>query len=84
MAQGLLGQTKADWAIAISGIAGPTGGTTEKPVGTIYIAIAQRNGQIDAGKILAPQDRATAMEFAALRALGALWRRLTYNEMSFS
>ncbi len=38
MAQGLRKQTKADVTAAITGIAGPEGGTDEKPVGTIYIA----------------------------------------------
>jgi len=38
MARGALEQSKADYVIAVSGIAGPTGGTDEKPVGSVWIA----------------------------------------------
>jgi nicotinamide-nucleotide amidase len=39
MLQGAIKMAKSDYAIAISGIAGPTGGSEEKPVGTVYIGI---------------------------------------------
>ncbi|OQK17656.1 damage-inducible protein CinA [Methyloprofundus sedimenti] len=42
MTQGALQNSLADYAIAITGVAGPTGGTTEKPVGTVYIAWQKR------------------------------------------
>ena len=42
MLEGLFRATSADFGIAVSGIAGPTGGTKEKPVGTIWAAIGQR------------------------------------------
>lgn len=44
MAVGLLQQSPADIAIAVTGIAGPEGGSPEKPVGTVFIALATANG----------------------------------------
>ena len=43
MVKNLIKITKADIGIAVSGIAGPTGGTTEKPVGTVHHAIMLQN-----------------------------------------
>jgi len=40
MLDGIMRETGSDFAVAVSGIAGPTGGTPEKPVGTIFIGVA--------------------------------------------
>jgi len=84
MVQGLFNETDADFAAAISGIAGPGGGTKEKPVGTIYIAIGQRGQKIDAGVIHAPGDRLQSIDLSVHLTLGALWRRLIHNTATFS
>ena len=51
MAEGLLKQSETDYAISITGIAGPTGGSIEKPVGLAYVGIACKN-EIVVKKIL--------------------------------
>lgn len=43
MLDGVLRTTQTDFAIAVSGIAGPDGGTASKPVGTVYIGVANKN-----------------------------------------
>lgn len=54
MATGLLKQTDSDYAVTTTGIAGPTGGTKEKPVGLMYIGLAGKN-KSKTVKILAPK-----------------------------
>jgi len=46
MAVGVLTHTKAHVSVAVTGIAGPTGGTAEKPVGLVHFACAVRGGRI--------------------------------------
>ncbi|MBQ7449850.1 CinA family protein [bacterium] len=53
MAKGLLKQTNSDCSLGITGIAGPTGGTKEKPVGLCYIGIANKD-KIVVKKVLMP------------------------------
>lgn len=84
MVEGLLQKTKADYAVAVSGIAGPSGGSIDKPVGTIYLALAKRGEAVDAGKIFAPPHRASAIEYGVQAALGGLYRKIAYNCSVFS
>ncbi len=75
MALGAQQKMNTDYAIATSGIAGPTGGTDEKPVGTVWIAVATPNGVISK-KYLFGKQREVNIERAAIAALGMLRREL--------
>ena len=68
MVTGLLNSMPIDVAVAISGIAGPTGGTPEKPVGTIWIAVGNAE-HTHARLIKAGKDRGKNIEFASIMAL---------------
>ena len=76
MAEGCLRVSGADHAIAVSGIAGPTGGTEEKPVGTVYIAIASRDTETFAKRHFSPSDRVSFKMRVTRLALDLLRRKL--------
>jgi len=68
-------KTSADFAIAVSGIAGPTGGTEQKPVGTICAAMGERGKPSDVGTFKALGNRHTITLLTTQWLLGALWRK---------
>lgn len=68
MAQNTREKLQVDYAIAISGIAGPTGGTDEKPVGTVWMAVASDSGVV-AKKFLLVDNRERFIQRAVLSAL---------------
>ncbi|SRR5579883_545600 len=72
MAEGVLRKTPADISIAITGIAGPAGGSMKKPVGTVWIAIASRHSSTHVQGTLFPGDRAAIREGAIRVALQKL------------
>jgi nicotinamide-nucleotide amidase len=72
MAEGVLKLNNADVGISISGIAGPDGGTPEKPVGTIWFGLAKKNEETQTFKISATKDRLKNIEYATNIALGRL------------
>lgn len=69
-------RTGATHAIATTGIAGPDGGTTNKPVGTVFVAIASENQETRSEKFFFPTDRETFKELVAQNAFDLLRRRL--------
>lgn len=75
MAKGAMKRLKTDCAIATSGIAGPGGGTPEKPVGTIWVAVAYKN-EIVTWKQTGDSGRAENTRKAIQNALSLLYDSL--------
>lgn len=71
MAAGAISNFNTDYSLAITGIAGPDGGTPEKPVGTVWIAVASKT-KIRSRKFLFGSKRAQNIERSAINALTML------------
>ena len=71
MATGVRSLFGSDWGLASSGIAGPDGGSEEKPVGTIWIACAGE-GFVEAKKLQLSQDRLLNIQLTAVSVLNLL------------
>ncbi|MGQ0763095.1 MAG: competence/damage-inducible protein A [Acidobacteriota bacterium] len=75
MARGVRHKAKTDFGLAVTGIAGPDGGTKEKPVGLVYIALAD-DAHTEHKKLTLPGDRELIRWRASQAALDMLRRRL--------
>ncbi|MBF5056373.1 CinA domain-containing protein [Alcanivorax sp. 521-1] len=76
MARGALTRSRADLSVAVSGVAGPGGGTDDKPVGTVWIAWAQGLDWSRAEVFHFPGDRAAVRRATIAAALDGLRARL--------
>lgn len=81
MARGVLKVSGADYSLAVSGIAGPEGGSINKPVGTVWGALATKEGKVFVGRFKAKGvgSRESVIESIGNFMLSVLWRYLTHQ-----
>jgi nicotinamide-nucleotide amidase len=72
MAEGALARAPVDLAVSVTGVAGPGGGSPEKPVGLIHCALARRGKSPRTERRVFPGDRAAVRDAALRLALGLL------------
>ncbi len=79
MATGVKAKLNTDWAVSITGVAGPSGGTESKPVGLVYIGIADPDGNVEGIKyqLGSQQERELIRQMSAGQGLDLLRRRLS-------
>ena len=79
MALGVQRLTGSDWALSTTGIAGPDGGSEEKPVGTVWVSVAD-SAAVYSHKLLLDGDRSNVRNHTVLEALSMLLERLSDDE----
>lgn len=80
MAEGLLQRAPVDWTLSVSGIAGPGGGSIDKPVGTVWIGWSRRGESATTECFLFAGDREAVREAAAHQALLGLIQRISAQD----
>jgi nicotinamide-nucleotide amidase len=81
MAEGARTRARSTYALSTTGIAGPSGGSPEKPVGTVYMALAAPNETV-VKKFFFPTDRETFKQMATQAAFDLLRRKLSQSTKS--
>ncbi|MCZ6412924.1 nicotinamide-nucleotide amidase, partial [Cronobacter sakazakii] len=76
MALGALNAAAATWAVSVSGIAGPDGGSAQKPVGTVWFGIANDQGEVRTYLQNFSGDREAVRRQATVFALQTLWQNI--------
>ena len=72
MAEGALARSEAGVAVAVTGVAGPGGGSAEKPVGTVWFGLAAAGAATRTERVVFPGDRGAVRRATVLHALGLL------------
>lgn len=78
MAEGALARSDADLTVAVTGVAGPGGGSADKPVGLVHFATARRDGSTEAFHTIFEGDRSAVRAATVARALSLLAARLEH------
>jgi len=76
MAAGALAHSRANIAVSVTGLAGPGGGSFEKPVGMVWFGLAQRDRSVAVERQIFPGDRAAVRAAAVAHALAMISARL--------
>ena len=72
MARGTIARAPVDLAVSVTGVAGPGGGTPQKPVGLVYLGVAKKDGSARIERRVFPGDRAQIRGAALILALELL------------
>ncbi|MHB8177358.1 MAG: competence/damage-inducible protein A [Vulcanimicrobiaceae bacterium] len=76
MALGVRRRLGSDVGLATTGVAGPDGGTSSKPVGLVWLGLALPGGRVETRELHIPGDRARVASRATIAALGLAWKQL--------
>jgi len=77
MAEGALARSRADIAVAVTGVAGPGGGSADKPVGLVWFGLAQRGAPPHSEQVVFLGDRAAIREAAVAHSFELIRGRVT-------